>query len=132
MKYGNIYTGECTTQEEKDIYEYLYGGFQIHEYLTYKCLYCPAFVRCSGCPALSYAELGRFELNTNACEMYTAEYLANLYYILRLRLLGAIKDDYLLKYKNLMPRDRCIPIIGEEEYNLLTELSRRSLIYGCS
>lgn len=130
LSYGNIYTGECITLKEKAVYNYLYGGFQQYNSLTYKCLYCTLLNRCAGCKAINYKQNKDLRHCTSACNMYVAEYLANIYFINQLYLNGYYDTHEInnLTGKILLPMSRCIPIIGEEDYEYLTNIYRGRIL----
>lgn len=122
--YGNIYDGECITDEQLNTFNMLYNH-NIKDDYSYKCLYCPILRRCTGCPAVNFLQKGTFELCESACHMYEAEYLANLYYINKLSCIKFIDNPQ----KNRLSIERCMDIICMDEYNMLYGLYKEALKY---
>lgn len=85
-----------------------------------KCFYCPIATGCSDCAAYNYEVNGTVHSRaTFICIMHQARALANLYFWNKYYKKNNI-DKKMLCY---VPREWAIPIIGEEEYNYLIELS---------
>lgn len=124
LSYGNIYDGECITDEQLNTFNMLYNHSIENDY-SYKCRYCPILKRCTGCPAVNYLRNRTFELCETACHMYEAEYLANLYYINKLSCIGFIDNPQ----KNRLSIERCMNIICMDEYNMIEELYKEALRY---
>lgn len=123
MSYGNIYTGELQSDQQKSIYNFLYGGFKLRDFYTYKCANCPCNMRCGGCPGIMYSKIGKIQMCESACEMHIAEYLAHTKYY---NMLCLINKKYIsnnpMDGNLLLPEDICVNIIGFEEYSTLIAL----------
>lgn len=88
---------------------------------TDECINCPIASGCAWCSAYNYEYFG--ELNkraTHICIMHKARALANVYFWNKYyRLMGEDK-----KMKCHVPKEWALEIIPEEEYNMLTDLSK--------
>ena len=88
---------------------------------TDECYYCPIGQGCSWCSGYNYQEFGTANKRaTYICEMHKAEALANVYFWNRYYKLENINKHFPM----YCPKEWAIPIIGEEEYNLLFDLSK--------
>lgn len=87
---------------------------------TNKCFYCPIADGCADCAAYNYEVYGTVHSKaTFICIMHQARALANIYYWNKYYQKNNINKSMLC----YVPRDWAIPIIGEDEYNYLIELS---------
>lgn len=85
-----------------------------------ECFYCPIAEGCSWCAAYNYQDSG--DLDSRAkyiCIMHKARSLANVYYWNKYYQ----KRGENKKFKMHCPEDWAVPIIGEDEYKCLLELS---------
>lgn len=87
---------------------------------TDECFNCPIAEGCSWCSAYNYQTFGTADHRaTYICPMHKARSLANVYFWnLYYRKHGEDKH-----FEMHCPKDWAVPIIGEEEYNMLLELS---------
>lgn len=119
IRIGSVYTGLMTTDEEKETVRCL-NCVTRRTQSTDECYYCPIAEGCSWCSAYNYQVFGTVDKRaTYICEMHKARALANVYYWNKRNKYS--KDDYHMKM--YCPKEWAIPIIGEEEYNYLVELS---------
>ena len=87
---------------------------------TDKCFYCPIAEGCSWCSAYNYEETGTPNKRvTYICIMHQARALGNIYFWNKYYQKKG-SNQKMLCY---VPKEWAIPIIGEEEYNALIELS---------
>lgn len=85
-----------------------------------ECFYCPIAKGCSWCAAYNYQVHGDLDSRaTFICEMHKARALANVYFWNK----RYKKDGLEKKFRNYVPPEWGIPIVGEEEYNMLEKLS---------
>lgn len=98
---------------------------------TYKCYNCPcATVNCIACPAFVYEICGNDKCRTTFdCNMNIAETLVRTYGMNKIyRELEKENSLYFfITYRLMVPKDLAIPIIGEDEYNMISELSRERM-----
>lgn len=89
---------------------------------TDECFYCPIASGCAWCSGYNYQTFGTFNKRTIfLCEMQKSRVLSTAYYW----------NSYYKKYPELekhfdlyVPRDWAVPIVGEEEYEMLVELTK--------
>lgn len=88
---------------------------------TDECFYCPIAEGCAWCSAYNYQVNGTPDKRaTYICEMHKARSLANVYYWNK----RYIKQNTDERMELHCPKEWAIPIIGEDEYNYLIELSK--------
>lgn len=88
---------------------------------TDECFYCPIAAGCSWCSAYNYQENGTPDSRcTYICEMHKARSLANVYFWNKW--FRKLKSDE--HFKMYCPKEWAVPIIGEDEYTMLEELSK--------
>ena len=117
---GNVDDGIAPTQEIKDCISCL-QCITRRSQSTDECFYCPIGKGCSWCSAFNYQTFGTVDKRaTFICDMHKAASLANVYYW------NKLYEKYNMNKKLEMhcPKDWAIPIIGEEEYNMLYELQK--------
>lgn len=86
-----------------------------------ECYYCPIASGCSYCVAYNYQSGGLpIRRNKNICLMHKARSLANVYYWNKWYKLNNIKSTFYMH----LPKEDAVEIIGEDEYNMLVELSK--------
>lgn len=87
---------------------------------TDECFYCPIAAGCSWCSAYNYQKFGTPDRRaTFICEMHKARALANLYFWNRKYILSGSSQ----RMENHVPREWAVPIVGEDEYQMLLQLS---------
>lgn len=88
-----------------------------------QCLECPIASGCAWCTAYNYEITGTPDKRlTYICEMHKARVLAQCYHHNMLHLQD---PDHAPKQMH-MPRAWAVPIVGEEEYQMLRELERKA------
>ena len=86
-----------------------------------ECFYCPIAEGCSWCSAYNYQENGTPDSRcTYICDMHKTRSLANAYFWNK----WYRKKHWKQRFKIYCPDEWAIPIIGEEELNMLKELSK--------
>lgn len=86
-----------------------------------ECFYCPIAEGCSWCSAYNYQENGTPDSRcTYICDMHKTRSLANAYFWNK----WYRKKQWKQRFKIYCPDEWAIPIIGEEELNMLKELSK--------
>lgn len=119
IRIGHVDTGLVTTEEEKETVHCL-NCITRRTQSTDECYYCPIAAGCSWCSAYNYQEFGTVDKRaTYICEMHKARSLANVYYW---NLLYQ-KNHEGKQFKMHCPEDWAVPIIGQEEYQFLLNLS---------
>ena len=88
---------------------------------TDQCFYCPIASGCAWCSAHNYQVFGTVDKRaTFTCEMHKARCLALVYFYNTY-----FKKNNLCEVQDLwVPKQWAIPIIGEDEYNNLAQLTR--------
>lgn len=90
---------------------------------TEHCLNCPIAAGCGDCAAYSYETFGEVGHRTTfGCDMHKARVLAAVYYKNLSYQKTGIKQPLAMN----CPKEWAIPIIGEEEYNMLCDLANKS------
>ena len=119
LRIGSVDSGIESTEEEKQIVKCL-DCITRRTQSTDKCYYCPIADGCAWCSAYNYQVFGTADKRaTYICIMHQARALANVYYWNKLYQKNN-EDKQMLCY---VPKEWAIPIIGEDEYNMLIELS---------
>lgn len=118
---GHVDTGIATTLEEQQKVKCL-KCITRRSQSTDECFYCPIASGCAWCSGYNYQELGTPNARcTYICDLHKAASLANVYFWNKLYIacnLDKRKEMY-------CPKEWAIPIIGEEEYDLLLQLSSK-------
>ena len=113
IRIGHVDTGIMTTEEERKIVDCL-NCVTRRSQSTDECFNCPIAQGCAWCSAYNYQEFGTVDKRaTYICEMHKARSLANVYYWNKV---GKPMQMH-------CPEEWAVPIIGEEEYNMLKEVS---------
>lgn len=87
---------------------------------TDKCFYCPIAEGCAWCSGYNYQIFGTADKRaTYICIMHQARALVNVYYWNKYYKKNNINKKMLC----YVPKEWAVPIIGEDEYNMLIELS---------
>ena len=90
---------------------------------TDECYNCPVARGCSWCTAYNYQENGTPNSRcTYICDMHKATSLANVYYWNKL--FQTLDVDFY--FEMYLPKEDCVKIVGEDEYNLLYALSQEN------
>lgn len=101
---------ECVTRQSQDE-------------MTKNCVGCPIEQGCMDCAGYSYEVFGEIgHRTTYICEMHKARVLANVYYKNKAFQKTLQKDPLRMN----CPKEWAVPIIGEEEYNMLCDLANKS------
>lgn len=117
IRIGHVDTGIMTTEEERKIVDCL-NCVTRRSQSTDECFNCPIAQGCAWCSAYNYQEFGTVDKRaTYICEMHKARSLANVYYWNKV---GKSMKMY-------CPEEWAVPIIGEEEYNMLKEVSKHAI-----
>lgn len=117
---GNVDNGIAATQEIKDCIHCM-QCITRRSQSTDECFYCEIGQGCSWCSAYNYQVFGTVDKRaTFICEMHKAASLANVYFW------NKLYEKYNMDKKLEMhcPKEWAVPIIGEEEYNMLYELQK--------
>lgn len=121
--FGDIENGIGGTQIQRDRIE-LMDSVTRRSQSTDECFYCPIGQGCAYCSACCYEYSGSPNKRiTYICPMHKARVLANVYYWNKLFKKLEIEEAHVFKLN--LPKEECLKIIPEEEYNLLKELERR-------
>lgn len=119
IRIGHVDTGLVTTKEELETVKCL-QCITRRSQSTDECFDCPIAKGCSWCSAYNYQEFGTVDKRaTYICEMHKARALANVYYWNKVY----AKDGVDKKFEMHCPKEWAVPIIGEQEYSYLLELS---------
>lgn len=119
IRIGHVDYGIYKTEEEKNV-EKCMNCVTRRTQSSDKCFYCPIAEGCSDCAAYNYQVFGTVHSKaTYICIMHQARALANVYYWNKLYQ-KKNEDKQMLCY---VPKEWAVPIIGEDEYNMLIELS---------
>jgi hypothetical protein len=88
---------------------------------TDQCFYCPIASGCAWCSGYNYQVFGTANKRTTyTCEMHKARCLALVYYYNTY-----YKKNNINEVQDLwVPKQWAIPIVGEEEYNNLVQLTK--------
>ena len=87
---------------------------------TDECFYCPIAKGCGWCSAYNYQKFGTVNKRaTFTCEMHKAQSLANAYYWNKVM----EKHGETERLSINCPKEWAIPIIGEDEYNMLVRIA---------
>lgn len=90
---------------------------------TEHCTDCPISEGCGDCAAYSYEVFGEVgHRTTYICDMHKARVLAAVYYKNLSYQKTGIKEPLAMN----CPKEWAVPIIGEEEYNMLCDLANKS------
>ena len=96
---------------------------QKQDSMTEHCLNCPIEEGCSDCAGYSYETFGEVGRRTTyICDMHKARVLACVYYKNKCYQKTGIKEPLAMN----CPKEWAVPIIGEEEYNMLCDLANKS------
>lgn len=119
IKVGNVYSGVLSNQEEKDNLN-LISNITRKSQSTEECFYCPIAKGCSWCSGYNYEKFGTPNKRaTYICIMHQAQCLANVYYWNKLY--NYLNIDK--KFPCLLPKEKALQIINENEYNYLKQIS---------
>lgn len=89
---------------------------------TDECFYCPIASGCAECLAWNYEYFGEIGKRcTNICLMHKARVLANVYYWNKYYHLKGIDKHFEMH----LPKEEAIKFVGEEEYEMLLDLSKK-------
>ena len=117
---GDVFNGLMQKQCHKDCMECM-SKITRRSQSTDQCINCPIASGCAWCSAYNYQVFGTVDKRaTFICEMHKARSLATVYFhnIYHKKMNdGQVKDLWI-------PKQWAIPIIGEEEYNNLVELTK--------
>lgn len=117
---GNVDDGIAATQDIKDTIKCL-QCITRRSQSTDECFHCKIAKGCSWCSAYNYQIFGTVDKRaTYICEMHKAASLANVYYWNNFYK----KFNIDKKLEMHCPKEWAVPIIGEEEYNMLYELQQ--------
>ena len=123
--FGDINNGIYTNK--KYVYNKSKISIKRSESSTYKCYNCPCSTYCGYCQAYAY-EIEGFEntRNTLGCPIQLADNLARAYGINKIYRELEKEDPkyFFMTYLVLCPEEWAVPIIGQEEYDMIIELSR--------
>ena len=117
---GDVFNGLMQKTCEKQCVDCM-GKITRRSQSTDQCFYCPIASGCAWCSAYNYQVFGTIDKRaTYICEMHKARSLALVYFYNKY-----YKKNNIANVKDLwVPKQWAIPIIGEEEYNYLVELTK--------
>ena len=93
---------------------------------TDQCYFCPINKGCGYCSAYNYQLYGTpNKRTTTTCEMHKASSLASAYYWNKV----LIKHNEPVRVPVYCPEEWAVPIIGQEEYDMIIELSGHNKIH---
>ena len=117
---GNVFDGLMKKQCHKDCMDCM-NRITRRSQSTDQCFYCPIASGCAWCSAYNYQVFGTVDKRaTFICEMHKARSLATVYFHNMYH--KKVNDG---KVKDLwVSRQWAVPIIGEEEYEKLVELTK--------
>lgn len=119
VRIGDVYNGLMHTDKEKEIVHCL-NCVTRRTQSTDECYYCPIGEGCSWCSAYNFQVFGTVDKRaTYICEMQKARSLANVYYWNK----RYEKNGVTQKYIMWCPKEWAVPIIGEDEYKYLKDIS---------
>ena len=120
MRLGHVDTGIAATKEEQQRIKCL-KCITRRSQSTDECFNCPIATGCGWCSAFNYQTFGTVDKRaTFRCCMHKAEALANVYFWNKYyQRIGSTE-----KFEMHCPKEWAVPIIGEEEYNYLLQLSQ--------
>lgn len=118
---GTIEDGIGIKQEHKDNINLL-DSITMSSQSTDECINCPIAGGCGWCTAYNFQETGSPNKRcTYICWMHRARSLAIVYYWNKVFKKNNIDD----KVEILLQKEHALQIIGEEEYNMLSELVKK-------
>ena len=118
--------------DEKTLDRFNHIWITKYDISSFKCFNCPLNSICIDCVGNDY-NIRKIDYNlskhTGECNIVVADYLARAYGINKFyRKKENINKNYFFKsYKLIVPDDMAIPIIGEEELNMIKHLSKEYL-----
>lgn len=116
---GDVWNGIGQKKEEKDCISCM-QCITRRTQSTDECFYCPIAKGCAWCSAYNYQVFGTVDKRTTFdCDMHKATGLGCVYYWNTYYKLHNIKKHYDM----WCPKEWAVPIIGEEEYDKLAELT---------
>lgn len=119
IRIGHVDYGIYKTQEEQEVQKCM-NCVTRRSQTSDKCFYCPIASGCADCAAYNYQVNGTVHSKaTHICIMHQARALANIYFWNKIYIKNN-ENKHMLCY---VPKEWAIPIIGEEEYNMLIKLS---------
>ena len=122
LRIGHVDTGLESTAEEQKIVKCL-NCITRKTQSTDECYFCPIGEGCSWCSGYNYQIFGTPDKRaTFICIMHKARSLANVYFWNKVYKKKCINKCMTMH----CPKDWAVPIIGEDEYNYLVELSEYS------
>nr|DAL46631.1 MAG TPA_asm: radical SAM peptide maturase, CXXX-repeat target family [Caudoviricetes sp.] len=119
LKIGDVDRGLLQTTEEAQIIKCMDCVTRSSQ-STQECMDCPIAEGCAWCSGYNYEMFGTVNHRaTFICPMHKARSLGNVYFWNKYYL----KHNEDKKFKMYCPKEWAVPIIGEEEYAMLKELS---------
>ena len=120
LRIGHVNTGLESTVEEQKIVKCL-NCITRKTQSTDECYFCPIGEGCSWCSGYNYQIFGTPDKRaTFICIMHKARSLANAYFWNKVYKKKGV-NKHMIVY---CPKEWAVPIIGEDEYNYLIELSK--------
>lgn len=122
MRIGNVHTGIAQCTEHKQCIDCL-NAITRRTQETDQCFYCPIGEGCAWCSAWNYQKYGTADhRDTGICNVHKARVLANVYYWN----LYYQKYGFEQSFDLWVPKQWALPIIGEDEYNMLVNLVKEN------
>ena len=125
---GTLEEGIATTETYKKNFESMVESR--YSSSSYKCYNCPLSEMCMYCSANNYNMAKEMHhRSTVACNMQIVDQLVRAYGVNKIyrKYESYNHNYYYMTYHVLIPKEYAIPIIGEEEYNLIKYLSRENM-----
>lgn len=124
LRIGHVKTGIAQCTEHKNCIDCL-NAIDRRTQSTDECFYCPIAEGCSWCSAYNYQSFGTADKRvTKICVMHKARVLANVYYWNKYRMM--YPEDNLDAFDLWVPEDWAVPIIGQDEYEMLVNLVKKN------
>ena len=129
VRIGHVDHGVVITDEEKAVIEEMKKITYRSQFTGTTCENCKIALGCGNCPAYGYEITGKLGYRTMFhCITHQARVLATAY-----------NKNMKFKYHGIgtpmelnIPKEWAIPIVGEDEYEMLKSLSDEVMKYGCN
>ena len=125
FRIGDVYNGINITEPDKERVNLL-DSITLTSQSDDECINCPISTGCGWCTAHNYQVTGTPNKRIKSiCGMHKARILANVYYWNRVYKEGGYDNE---PYPMNVPKEWALEIISEEEYNMLVELTKPTVI----
>ena len=125
FRIGDVYNGINVTMPDRERVNLL-DSITLTSQSDDECINCPIATGCGWCTAHNYQVTGTPNKRIKSiCGMHKARILANVYYWNRVYKEGGYDNE---PYPMSVPKEWALEIIDEEEYNMLVELAKPTVI----